>query len=551
MAKFNTAVITNKGKALITKAQAGLASIQFSKIATGNGSYTGSENLESAVELKTKKQEFPISSLSIINENQVSLKSVISNTGLETGYYIKEIGLYAVDPDDGIILYSITTAVLNQWDYLPAYGSDNLATISLEISSTVSNTNTVSIVEIQGVYALAEDLQQANIAIGLKLDKTGDSKDNVSTFTQSATLAVINTGEKHSVMFGKIKKAIADLISHIGNTTNPHSVTKTQVGLGSVDNTADINKPVSTLQQTALDLKLDKTGDSKDNITTFTQAGTLANIATGEKHSVILGKVAKAIADFITHKNSTTNPHTVTKTQAGLGSVDNTADADKPVSTLQQTALDLKLDKTGDSKDNVTTFSQAGTLANISTGEKHSVIFSKVAKAIADFITHKNNITTNPHAVTKANVGLGNCDNTSDANKPVSTAQQTALNLKLDKTEASTWVDIKSFITINKVGIIINYALYNQATKEVKVGMAGGSGGMANDEILITMPVSYRPTSTIIIQNGILSKIGTDLGVADWLTRGIVIATNGTIRGSSLSGLTTYYPSTNFSYIVR
>jgi hypothetical protein len=36
----------------------------------------------------------------------------------------------------------------------------------------------------------------------------------------------------------------------------------------------------------------------------------------------------------------------------------------------------------------------------------------------------------NPHSVTAAQVGLGNCDNTSDANKPVSTAQQTALNLK-------------------------------------------------------------------------------------------------------------------------
>ena len=36
----------------------------------------------------------------------------------------------------------------------------------------------------------------------------------------------------------------------------------------------------------------------------------------------------------------------------------------------------------------------------------------------------------NPHAVTKAQVGLGNCDNTSDADKPVSTAVQSALNLK-------------------------------------------------------------------------------------------------------------------------
>lgn len=38
--------------------------------------------------------------------------------------------------------------------------------------------------------------------------------------------------------------------------------------------------------------------------------------------------------------------------------------------------------------------------------------------------------TDNPHSVTKAQVGLGNCDNTSDANKPVSTATQTALDAK-------------------------------------------------------------------------------------------------------------------------
>ncbi len=47
----------------------------------------------------------------------------------------------------------------------------------------------------------------------------------------------------------------------------------------------------------------------------------------------------------------------------------------------------------------------------------------------AELATHTGN-TSNPHAVTKAQVGLGNADNTSDANKPVSTATQTALNLK-------------------------------------------------------------------------------------------------------------------------
>lgn len=52
------------------------------------------------------------------------------------------------------------------------------------------------------------------------------------------------------------------------------------------------------------------------------------------------------------------------------------------------------------------------------------------AKAAAATLTAHTGDTNNPHGVTKAQVGLGNCENTSDANKPVSTAQQTALNLK-------------------------------------------------------------------------------------------------------------------------
>ncbi|MGQ7944625.1 tail fiber domain-containing protein [Flavobacterium sp. WC2509] len=61
-------------------------------------------------------------------------------------------------------------------------------------------------------------------------------------------------------------KAVSDANqSHIVNISNPHSVTKAQVGLANVDNTSDANKPVSTLQQTALDLKADKTYvDSQD-----------------------------------------------------------------------------------------------------------------------------------------------------------------------------------------------------------------------------------------------------------------------------------------------
>ena len=60
--------------------------------------------------------------------------------------------------------------------------------------------------------------------------------------------------------------------------------------------------------------------------------------------AALTGAQATAITNNTTHRGLTNNPHTVTATQVGLGNVDNTADADKPVSTAAQTALDLKED---------------------------------------------------------------------------------------------------------------------------------------------------------------------------------------------------------------
>ena len=96
---------------------------------------------------------------------------------------------------------------------------------------------------------------EMNTKLTAKLDTTGNASNVTNTFTQASTLANLTTGEKLSVSLGKIMKAIADLISHIGNKSNPHGVTKSQVGLGNVDNTTDLNKPISTATQKALDGK--------------------------------------------------------------------------------------------------------------------------------------------------------------------------------------------------------------------------------------------------------------------------------------------------------
>ena len=60
------------------------------------------------------------------------------------------------------------------------------------------------------------------------------------------------------------KARTTDVANHTSNTANPHSVTKTQVGLSNVDNTSDINKPISTATQTALNAKEVSTNKKTD-----------------------------------------------------------------------------------------------------------------------------------------------------------------------------------------------------------------------------------------------------------------------------------------------
>ncbi len=58
------------------------------------------------------------------------------------------------------------------------------------------------------------------------------------------------------IMGSDLGIAQSTISDHIANSSNPHNVTKSQVGLGSADDTSDANKPVSTPQQNALNLKL-------------------------------------------------------------------------------------------------------------------------------------------------------------------------------------------------------------------------------------------------------------------------------------------------------
>lgn len=110
--------------------------------------------------------------------------------------------------------------------------------------------------------------------------------------------------------------------------------------------------------------------------------------------------------------------------------------------------------------------------------------------ALQELGAHKASA-TNPHGVTKTQVGLGNVDNTSDANKPVSTAGQTALNLKANKAQAA-------FVTptlLNGWTAFAGYEslkYYKNEFGEVRVFGTLSSGTTTLLTQIIALPVGYR-----------------------------------------------------------
>lgn len=115
-------------------------------------------------------------------------------------------------------------------------------------------------------------------------------RDAVLTGLSTATNAIILATDSVLAAFGKLQAQItanlSTLSGHISNTSNPHSVTKAQVGLSNVDNTSDANKPISSATQTAL--------NAKENTIT---AGTTAQYYRGDKTFQTLDKTAVGLSN--------------------------------------------------------------------------------------------------------------------------------------------------------------------------------------------------------------------------------------------------------------
>ena len=109
----------------------------------------------------------------------------------------------------------------------------------------------------------SQDAVGAAIAAGLQdgvtltYDDVNNRIDTLNTDKGSTAVTTHEAALDPHPQYETSAEAQAKVDAHANLTNNPHSVTKTQVGLGNVDNTSDLDKPISTATQDALDLKYD------------------------------------------------------------------------------------------------------------------------------------------------------------------------------------------------------------------------------------------------------------------------------------------------------
>lgn len=227
-------------------------------------------------------------------------------------------------------------------------------------------------------------------------------------------------------------------------------------------------------------------------------------------------KEDKTMSDNINNTNPPSEP--LTREEEYLSAIAGVTSSDdipeKPLTRVEQYLNKIVEDGGGSVYDKL----EAGTNINIeetsdgkakisATGEVSSED-TYAREQIANHIADKDN----PHEVSAADVGLGNCDNTSDLNKPISTATQTALNLKADKTELPE-VPI-TIVKVNNEPLVpasgaVNITVPTQASDvhaladSVKYAGASTAGGSATSAAKLDTASAGSATQPVYFANGI------------------------------------------------
>ncbi len=162
---FNNAVMTDNGRALLSKEIAGECMIQITRMSIGSGVYTAAEKdpdtLQKMTALKNEMQSTGLSSLKRQDNTSVIVTGIFTNDNLETAYNINEIGLYAQEKGNRSteILYSVAVIAEEQGEIMPASEGKNPVRIIQDWVVSVANSANATIEYLpDGAFAMASQV---------------------------------------------------------------------------------------------------------------------------------------------------------------------------------------------------------------------------------------------------------------------------------------------------------------------------------------------------------------------------------------------------------
>lgn len=209
MADWSGAIMTKQGRALEAKVTAGICKLELTKLKVGDGE---PHEIESMTDLAAPKLDIGISSISLTDAGICDIEGVITNAELEKGFYMRELGIYATDPEEGEILYAVATD--SHADYLQAKGSSTTLSVGLHVQVVITNADSVmAIIDPKGLTTrtdlAAHDESDAahenRFKLFEKIATLGD--DIIKKLALTTTITAIKALETNS-WFGQLLKMV-------------------------------------------------------------------------------------------------------------------------------------------------------------------------------------------------------------------------------------------------------------------------------------------------------------------------------------------------------
>lgn len=166
MSTFDKNAITMKGAVAIAALVAG-GTLEFTRISVGDGELTAGQTPFTMTDLAHHLFDVDIQEVYSDTESQATITGIFSNAATQTGFFYRELGLFAKDPATGAEILFCYGNAGESAEWISAAGEESLIEKEVHIVTLIGNATTVTATLKSGIYATRE---QMDAALAMKAD---------------------------------------------------------------------------------------------------------------------------------------------------------------------------------------------------------------------------------------------------------------------------------------------------------------------------------------------------------------------------------------------